>query len=182
MNYIAGNQTCRNLARFLEARTNDSRDLFQYLRYTPLGAPAGWNFDYLQAIFAASYAYNLTSDISIRKPLYDFITRHFDWLFGRNMENTCMMEALPGGDKYVQSYFTRQKCIPGVLNGAFPGDIADGFQYFPGDYSSAGWNNSLSKHKVIPAMSNIYSEIWSFQAYSFQLASASFYSQVLGRS
>ncbi|HME55759.1 MAG TPA: glycoside hydrolase family 9 protein [Candidatus Lokiarchaeia archaeon] len=181
LQYIAGNQTCKHLAEFIQERTNDSRDLFNFLRYQPLGAPVGWNFDYLQAIYAASYAYNLTTDVATRHVLYDFMTTHFDWLFGRNMEDRCMMAWLPGGDIFVQNHFTRQKFIPGVLSGAFPGDIADGFQYFPGDYSGSGYNNSLSNQGVIPALSNIYTEIWSFQAYSFQLASASFFSQVLGR-
>jgi len=184
LGYLAGNQTIDHLAQYLSARTDDARNYFNYLRYAPSSAPVAWNFEYLNAIFAASYAYNFSTNNTTRKTLYNFMTRHFDWLFGRNMENTCMMERLPGGDVFVQDYFTRQRFIPGNLHGAFPGSIADGFQYFPGDYSGWGYDNSLSnaeKNPAIPKRSNIYSETWSYQANSFQLAIGAFFSQVLGR-
>ncbi len=184
LGYMAGNKTADHVAQYLSARTEDDKNYFNYMRYEPLGAPVAWNFGYLNAIFAASYAYNLSSNATARASLFNFITRHFDWLFGRNMENTCMMERLPGGDVFVQDYATRQRFIPGNLHGAYPGSIADGFRYFPGDYSGSGYNNSLSnreRNPIIPELSNMYTEIWSFQANAFQFAIGSFFSQVLGR-
>jgi hypothetical protein len=184
LTYVEGNKTAEHLAQYIKARTIDTTNFYNYLRYQPMGAPVCWNGDYLVAIFAASYAYNLTTNSTTRDTLFTFMTRHFDWLLGRNMENTCMIERLAGGDRFVQDYFTRQRFVPGNLHGAYPGAIVDGFQYFPDDYSGSGYNNSLSntdKNPSIPKLSNIYGEIWSMQAYSFQLASGAFFSQVLGR-
>ncbi len=183
LGYLAGNGTADHLVQYLTARTDDEHNYFNYLRYAPQGAPVMWAFDYLHAIFAASYAYNISSNVTTRASLFNFMTRHFDWLFGRNMENICMMERLPGGDVFVQDYFTRQRFIPGNLHGAFPGSIVDGFKYFPGDYSDSGHNNSLAnaeENTAIPKISHISGEIWSYQANAFQFAIGAFFSQVLG--
>ncbi|MEX2682682.1 MAG: glycoside hydrolase family 9 protein [Candidatus Sigynarchaeota archaeon] len=181
LGYLAGNKTADHLAQYISARTDDPTNYFKYLRKEPFGAPVDWNFGYLNMIFAASYAFNISSNSTTRKSLYNFMTRHFDWLFGRNMENTCMMERLPGGDVFVQNYATRQRFIPGNLHGAFPGAIADGFRYFPGDYGAENSLDNRERNPIIPHMSNMYTETWSWQANAFQFAIGAFFSQVLGR-
>ncbi|MHA1369972.1 MAG: hypothetical protein ACTSRA_09695, partial [Promethearchaeota archaeon] len=102
------------------------------------------------------------------------ITNHYDWLFGRNMENICLMEGLREGENNVYEYHGRYPYIPGNIRGGCPGFIADGFEKFPDEenYENKG---------VFSPYTNVYNEVWSDIAYSFQLATAAFYSQVLGR-
>jgi glycosyl hydrolase family 9/cellulase-like Ig domain-containing protein len=175
--YLEGNQSINGLVKVLNSRTKDETNYFNFLRTSELGAPVIWNSQYMTAIFAASYAWNLTTNVTLKKDLYDFMTRHLDWIYGRNMENVCLMEGIPGGENNVYTYFTRYKYAPGNLRGIFPGFFADGFQYYPGDF---GEKNDVSK-RIVPQMSNVYREVWSDNAYAFQLASNAFYSQVLSR-
>ncbi|MHA1791912.1 MAG: glycoside hydrolase family 9 protein [Promethearchaeota archaeon] len=184
LDHVLGNHTIDNFAKILQERTEDDKNFFNFLRYWKNGPPVIWNSDYMKAILASAYAFNITGNASLQEIFHDFITRHLDWIFGRNMENTCLMESLKGGDKFRYGYFTRQKYIPGNLRGAYPGSFADGFQYFPGDYSSdtnSNLNNSLSRAYPMAPITNIYGETWSDNSYAFMLACGALFSQVLGK-
>nr|MDO8109897.1 hypothetical protein [Candidatus Sigynarchaeota archaeon] len=180
---VATGNVLENLGTMLQDRTDDGKDLFNFLRYgTYPSPPVIWNYEYLYAICAASFAYNMTTNVTLQRALYDFITRHFDWLLGWNMNNVCLMEGLEGGENTVDDYFTRQRFIPGNLQGAFPGSIVDGYHYFPGDVSGGeSTNNTVGRFGPITPPLPDGLEIWSMNAYSFEMACAAFFSQVLGR-
>lgn len=182
LDYVQGNNTIQAITDILNGRTKDETNFFNFLRDSVNGPPVHYNYEYWKAIMMASYAYNLTNNNTLRRDLYDFCTRHFDWMFGRNMENVCMMEGLEGAENALEDYWTRYAYIPGCLKGAYPGFLADGFRYFPGDFSGShkNNNNSLELLKVIPKTTYVYSEVWSSVACAFQLACSAFFSQVLG--
>lgn len=174
LGFLQGNKTIENLVSILNARTRDSHNYFNYLNDAN-GKPAYDNARFLEAIFAASFAWNITDNNMLKKDLYSFITRHFDWLYGRNMENLCQMEGIPGGENIVYNYYTRYRFMRGNLRGGYPGFIIDGFEYFPGLDDE---DNSATKY-AIPRISNTYREVWSDISYGFHIATSAFYGKVL---
>lgn len=177
LGYIDGNKTIETMWEDIRSRTQDERNYFNFLRESVEGSPIYNNARWLTGIFASSYAWNMTENSTIKAGLYNFMTQHYDWMFGRNMENICQVEGIQGGENPVQWYTTRYRYIPGNLRGANPGYIIDGFDYFPGDY---GEKNDPDKY-AIPQITNTYREVWSDIAYAFQLANNAFYKQVLNR-
>lgn len=174
LGFLQGNKTIQNLVSILSVRTKDSTNYFNYLKFSD-GRPAYDNARFLEAIFAASFAWNITDNPAYKKDLYDFMTRHFDWLYGRNMENLCQMEGIPGGENIVYNYYTRYRFMHGNLRGGYPGFIIDGFEYFPGLDNE---DNSATKY-AIPRISNTYREVWSDISYGFHIATCAFYGKVL---
>ena len=86
------------------------------------------------------------------------------------MENVCQIEGVNGGENYPYTYFTRVRFMPGNLRGTFPGYLVDGFDFYPDEWAKEG---DLDKY-IIPEISNLYREVWSDLAYSFQLANSAF--------
>ncbi|MHA1714137.1 MAG: glycoside hydrolase family 9 protein [Promethearchaeota archaeon] len=172
--YLKGNNTLENLGEIILSRTYDQNNIFHFLRTEPNGTSIYNNARFLRAMFAAAFAWNMTENATLKRIFYNFITNHYDWLFGRNMENICLMEGLREGENNVYEYHGRYPYIPGNIRGGCPGFIADGFEKFPDEenYENKG---------VFSPYTNVYNEVWSDIAYSFQLATAAFYSQVLGR-
>ncbi|MHA1997767.1 MAG: glycoside hydrolase family 9 protein, partial [Promethearchaeota archaeon] len=83
---------------------SDGNNIFKYMRVGFQDAPVYQVGDIMSYIMAASYGYNMTSNATMREDFYNFITNHYDWVFGWNMENTCLLEGVPGGDKFVYRY------------------------------------------------------------------------------
>jgi hypothetical protein len=179
MTYLQANNSLQMFDTVLINRTKDPENLFNFVRFPESnglpGGPGKHNGYYLSAIIAASYAWNLTTDPSQKVDFFEFITNHFDWLYGRNMENVCMLEGVPGGENFPFEYHQRVKFIPGRLRGEGAGYIADGFEYFPGDY---GTGNDANQY-VIRKQSYIYRETWSDVTFRYMMANAAFFHQVL---
>ncbi|MHA1734172.1 MAG: glycoside hydrolase family 9 protein, partial [Promethearchaeota archaeon] len=132
LDYILGNSTLQVLGDVLAARTTNTGNVYNFL-YDSHGKPAYNNAKVFDAQLAASVAANLTSNSSLRDFLKRFVVRQFDWLLGRNVENLCQIEGVPGGENPVFENHHRYKFSPGVLRGACPGWVLDGFEYFPGE-------------------------------------------------
>ncbi|MBD3350153.1 MAG: hypothetical protein GF364_01550, partial [Candidatus Lokiarchaeota archaeon] len=109
LNYILDNKTIDIFTEIINKRTKDDNNYFNLLRDYEEGPPTYNNARLLRPVFAAAYAWNLTDNATIRNDLYDFMTRHFDWILGGNIENLCQMEAVPGGENPVMWYTTRYR-------------------------------------------------------------------------
>jgi cellulase-like Ig domain-containing protein/glycosyl hydrolase family 9 len=178
-----------NLWKNLQNRTaeEDGNNIFRYLRNSWEGPPVYNNGKYFSAMHAACYGYNLTTNATHRRDFLNFITRHYDWTLGKNFENICQLEGVPGGDQYVyQLHSHRYRFIPGVMRGGCPGFILDGFDRYPDDYGtskshSEDNNCNSADYYVIEPESNLYTETWSDLTFRFMMMNGAFYRLVLNR-
>jgi hypothetical protein len=177
LSYILGNQTIERFWTDLAKRTLFDGNIFRYLANFNSTTPMYSNHNFLEMIMAASLAYRFTTNQTLRTNLYRFITDHYDWLFGRNIDNLCMFEGI-GGDKQVPKYHHRLGNADGNLRGAAPGWIADGIEYFPGE---PGYEKYEEGHVFRPDCFS-YREPWILQSSTFLMATSTFFRDVLGYS
>ncbi len=176
LDYVRGNGTLQLLTDALFARTMGTSNIYN-LMLDASGKPAYNNQKFFDAQMVASLIANLTTNSSARAFLQEFLTRHFDWLLGRNIENLCQVEGVPGGENPIFENHHRYAFSPGLLRGACPGWIIDGFEYFAGE---PGEKNDPNRYPM-PQPTRAYTEVWSDVVSSFLFGTSTFYNAVLNR-
>ena len=177
----------------LEKRTaeDDGKNIFRYLRIAEEAAPTYQSGDVFTAMLAACYGFNMTTNNTQKQDFFNFITRHYDWTFGWNFENTCLLEGVPGGDNYVFQYHShRYRFISGIIRGGCPGFIVDGFERFPGDIGTSkdfcnvaenGVDCNDPNLRIIEPETNLYTETWSDVQFRYMMMNGAFHRLVLER-
>nr|MDO8109601.1 glycoside hydrolase family 9 protein [Candidatus Sigynarchaeota archaeon] len=144
--------------RFLPL-SNESTNLYGLMKFkyqdnqtTYFWDRTGFNSYYLTAAFTAFMAYNITN--GTHPELLQFGFDQVNWVFGRNLFGTCMVESI--GWKNPTTYHHRYAYIPGNPRGAVPGAIINGVidkngEPFINTNSAAG--STLQDH-LADAMSN----------------------------